>query len=213
MQHQTRFFGIIVLSALIFITGTSNAFATFIPDGEIISFTGDGGDQNWSNPANWDLDRVPAVCDLVIISGDEPYTVRFDQAFFRLGNEMEIGPDDTFIVEGGKTLDHTPELSCLTLNAMAETIINDGDFQVFGILINNGNFINHGKVTNCGEITGVEAVPDVLPCPEDTVAGELLPTDSTALFLAGLSQGAVWLVPTLAGIAGAGIIIRSRLHK
>ena len=45
------------------------------------------------------------------------------------------------------------------------------------------------------------------------VAGELLPIDNTALFLAGLSSSAVWMIPTLAGLAGAGVIIRSRLHR
>ena len=49
--------------------------------------------------------------------------------------------------------------------------------------------------------------------PGTTVAGELLPIDSAALFLAGLSSSAVWMIPTLAGIAGAGFIIRSKLHR
>ena len=47
----------------------------------------------------------------------------------------------------------------------------------------------------------------------DLVAGELLPIDSTALFLAGLSQSAIWMIPTLAGLAGAGVIIRQKLQK
>ena len=45
------------------------------------------------------------------------------------------------------------------------------------------------------------------------VAGELLPVDNTALFLAGLSSSAVWMIPTLAGIAGAGVIIRHKLSR
>lgn len=45
------------------------------------------------------------------------------------------------------------------------------------------------------------------------VGGELLPIDNTALFLAGLSQSAVWMIPTLAGIVGAGVIIRRKLHR
>ena len=49
--------------------------------------------------------------------------------------------------------------------------------------------------------------------PQDVVAGELLPIDSTALFLAGLSSSAVWMIPTLAGLAGAGVIIRHKLHR
>ena len=48
---------------------------------------------------------------------------------------------------------------------------------------------------------------------QDVVAGELLPIDSAALFLAGLSQSAIWMIPTLAGLAGAGIIIRQKLQR
>ena len=53
----------------------------------------------------------------------------------------------------------------------------------------------------------------VISVPGDvSVAGDLLPIDSTALFLAGLSQSMVWMIPTLAGIAGAGVIIRHKLR-
>ena len=44
---------------------------------------------------------------------------------------------------------------------------------------------------------------------ECVVAGELLPIDSTALFLAGLSSSAVWMIPTIAGAAGAGLFVRN----
>ena len=43
----------------------------------------------------------------------------------------------------------------------------------------------------------------------EVVAGEILPIDNTALFLAGLSSSAVWMIPTLAGIAGAGLLVRN----
>ena len=47
----------------------------------------------------------------------------------------------------------------------------------------------------------------------DVVAGELLPINSTALFLAGLTSSAIWIIPTLTGLAGAGVIIRQKLHR
>jgi len=40
--------------------------------------------------------------------------------------------------------------------------------------------------------------------PETAVGGELLPIDSTALMLAGLQSSAIWMLPVLAGAAGAG---------
>ena len=46
------------------------------------------------------------------------------------------------------------------------------------------------------------------------VGGELLPIDSTALLLAGLQTSAIWMIPTLAGLAGAGFyIIKFRTNK
>ena len=53
----------------------------------------------------------------------------------------------------------------------------------------------------------------ILAFGDRIVGGEFLPIDSTALFLAGLTSSAVWIIPTLAGLAGAGVIIRSRLHR
>jgi len=46
------------------------------------------------------------------------------------------------------------------------------------------------------------------------VGGELLPIDSTALVLAGLQTSAIWMLPVLAGLAGAGFyLIKFRTNK
>ena len=42
---------------------------------------------------------------------------------------------------------------------------------------------------------------------EPQIAGELLPLDSTALFLAGIQSMTVWMVPTILGLAGAGVYL------
>ena len=39
------------------------------------------------------------------------------------------------------------------------------------------------------------------------VAGQLLPLDSTALFLAGIQSMTVWMIPTVLGLAGAGVYL------
>ena len=52
-----------------------------------------------------------------------------------------------------------------------------------------------------------------LTLQDDAVAGELLPLDNTALFIAGLSQSLVWMIPTVLGLAGAGVIIRTKLER
>jgi len=46
-------------------------------------------------------------------------------------------------------------------------------------------------------------VPDAVP----KVAGQLLPLDGTALFLAGIQSMTVWMIPTVLGLAGAGVYL------
>jgi hypothetical protein len=49
---------------------------------------------------------------------------------------------------------------------------------------------------------------------DDTVGGEFLPIDTTALMLAGIQSSAIWMLPALAGIAGAGAyFVRTRMNK
>ena len=49
--------------------------------------------------------------------------------------------------------------------------------------------------------------------PEQQVAGELLPIMSSALVIAGVSTIAIWMVPTVLGLAGAGVyLVKFRKH-
>ena len=50
-----------------------------------------------------------------------------------------------------------------------------------------------------------------LTCQE--VAGELLPIMSSALVIAGVSTIAIWMIPTVLGLAGAGVyLVKFRKH-
>ena len=54
----------------------------------------------------------------------------------------------------------------------------------------------------------------VCPTGGESIGGELLSIDSTALMLAGLQSSAVWMIPTLVGLAGAGFyLIKFRTTK
>jgi len=47
-----------------------------------------------------------------------------------------------------------------------------------------------------------------------SIAGEILPIDSTALFLAGMQSSALWLIPSVVGIAGVGFyVVRAKMNK
>jgi len=70
-----------------------------------------------------------------------------------------------------------------------------------------------GTMTFIGNDQRQVADLDFLPCPI-VVGGEFLPIDSTALILAGLQTSAIWMLPVLAGVAGAGFyLIKFRTNK
>jgi hypothetical protein len=78
----------------------------------------------------------------------------------------------------------------------------DGGFLVT-INQQNGNYATVGAASaTAGSSLGGLAASDIC-----FVGGELLPISSTALFLAGINTIAVWMVPALAGIAGAGVYL------
>ena len=49
---------------------------------------------------------------------------------------------------------------------------------------------------------------------DSLIGGKLLSTDTTALAIAGIQSSAIWMLPAVAGIAGAGAyFVRSRMNK
>ncbi len=64
------------------------------------------------------------------------------------------------------------------------------------------------QLSNAPETPGGMTVTDIC-----AVGGEFLPIDSTALLIAGAGANAIWILPVLAGLAGAGIYLtRSKLN-
>jgi len=62
------------------------------------------------------------------------------------------------------------------------------------------------SIDSCDEVGDV-CLFDNNPICEEPVAGQLLPTDSTALLLAGIQSMTVWMIPTVLGLAGAGVYL------
>ena len=64
-------------------------------------------------------------------------------------------------------------------------------------------------IDSCRIVTATcETEPDPDPvCQPTQVAGELLPLDSSALMIAGLTSMSVWMIPTVVGLAGAGVYL------
>jgi len=94
-----------------------------------------------------------------------------------------------------------------------ETLPSHPFWEKSSVVIGNGGFISnvepfewHGEAfDNWFQITAKNG---------EVVGGEFLPIDSTALVLAGLQTSAIWMLPVLAGAAGAGTYyIKTRMNK
>jgi len=94
-------------------------------------------------------------------------------------------------------------------------ILTDGP-GFYDIVVVDGDAYDDGVAHE----QGVEKFEDLFfrtyfeePLPT-VVGGELLSIDSTALVLAGLQTSAIWMLPVLAGVAGAGFyLIKFRTNK
>ncbi|MDH3677176.1 MAG: hypothetical protein OEQ12_02620 [Nitrosopumilus sp.] len=87
-----------------------------------------------------------------------------------------------------------------------ETQVDNVNFQ-YGTALDDSNIESQCEDAPDGPISE----PQV---PGPTVAGELLSIDSTALFLAGIQSMTVWMVPAVAGLAGAGVyLVKYRAHR
>jgi len=66
--------------------------------------------------------------------------------------------------------------------------------------------------------TATDAAGNTASCTQtitiECVAGELLPIDSSALMIAGLTSMTVWMVPAVAGLAGVGVyLVKFRANR
>ena len=68
-----------------------------------------------------------------------------------------------------------------------------------------------GKLLDGTPFFGCDSIEITNVC---VVAGELLPLDSTALMIAGLTSMSVWMVPAIAGLAGVGVyLVKFRANR
>ena len=71
---------------------------------------------------------------------------------------------------------------------------------------------DHGGATGFSILATGEECSNCVP--GTPVAGELLSLDSSVLVIAGLTGGAVWMIPTVAGIAATGIyLVKFRVNR
>ena len=121
-----------------------------------------------------------------------------------------------------------------SITVRTDECANDGiDVSFDNIIINQDTWMAEETITNTDGIPGDEvhctvfwdidrglliageAVQEIwVTTPEAQVGGEFLPNNPTALLLAGLQTSAIWMIPVLAGAAGAGAYyIKTRMNK
>jgi len=169
------------------------------------SWDGGGDGENWSDDANWNGDTAPDENDDICVDGEDLVNrnVVLD-VDFTVSNFLFISTGDTLTIAEGKTL--TTPFDTIFIDIGGKLIVRGALEEDDGLILNDGQIlvcIETGSIANL-EIQGNQ--PEFIQCGQ-IIGGELMPLDSTALLLAGLSSSAVWMIPTLAGIAGAGVYL------
>jgi len=55
---------------------------------------------------------------------------------------------------------------------------------------------------------------EITTSSDTRVAGELIPLDTSALMISGLTSMSMWMIPTVAGLAGAGVyLVKFRANR
>jgi len=176
---------------------------------------GDGNDglidqQEWNGPTGLINDGVQLTTD-----------PRFG------GNGLWTDPGDDSL---GNEFDQLFSGTDLRVALFFDVAARNGDFGGFGTYnpivpgtsSNPGDFIissavpisivavicNDPDVPLCGNFEAIAVIVDDDEPPQEThVAGELLPIMSSALVIAGVSTIAIWMIPTVLGLAGAGVYL------
>ena len=183
----------------------------------------DSLDMSGTNPADPEYDGIPSSAgsvsqDLTTISG-----ATYNVAFWLSGND-DFGSNPlkhlTVTAPGystpfthlttGKGTDWEEKTFSFTATGPTSTLTFTSDEdRPFGAALDNVSAV----LSACP--TGYDLVDDTcVRSNHNPVAGELVPLNTTALFISGLSSSMIWMVPTLAGIAGVGVyFIQTRTHN
>lgn len=106
-----------------------------------------GTDGDWSNKANWNLNRLPGLGDTVIINPALPRTITISSGTGFTGFDFS-GSDDTVLIigEGSLNLPGSSTLNGL-LHVNGGSLINSGTNTASAIQVSSGNLINNSQLT------------------------------------------------------------------
>jgi len=135
--------------------------------------------------------------------------------------DMQIGENEKVLIP--KTIECDSVINALAIGDDTCEINNPLGFSdlsglgtntiTFDEIVENAGNLNEEHCTIKWSVAGEAANTSVTQelwfnVPEEQpVAGELLPLDTSALMIAGLTSMTVWMVPTIAGLAGVGVYL------
>src|SRR6267143_929659 len=90
------------------------------------------------------------------------------------------------------------------ITKFGSTGTGDGQFNhPIGVAVDSSNRIIVSDIFNDRiQVFGLTSTPTGV-----SVGGEIIPVDMTSLFIAGAMTNAIWILPTLGGIAGAAMVL------
>jgi len=99
----------LLMSMVVVVCGTAAEAA--------ITWNGDGDGVNWSNPDNWDLDRLPDSSDIVALGGSTVSIANYAASMHRFSGGGTVNIDDGGVLSGSHAY---------TLRYITKINVNDG---------------------------------------------------------------------------------------
>ena len=189
--------------ALTFLIGITANYA-FAADIEVQPITVSDAD---GESHAWQITGADATSSLEIVlcddtDNDDPNLSVISPTGQRNNNDTVTPCGATFLESRITYNPGQVENGCWVTKSFTFLDLSSGDYTLTLTLTGPGN------ITPLGEVTSLDD-----DCPTQ-VAGELLPLDNSALMIAGLSSMSVWMVPAIAGLAGAGVyLVKHRTNR
>jgi hypothetical protein len=190
-----------------------NAYSdlAFNSAGTLFAVSGDGGSPN---ETLFNLSLLDASSTLLCALGNG-----FD------GETIAFNPNDGFLYHNSQgvfeKITSTVGPSCTTINVgsiscegSALAYWSEQSVFLYGTICSILSSVTEGGIETPIDNLGYVAQGLAFLPMEQQVAGELLPLDSTALLIGGLSSMSVWMIPAVLSIAGAGVyLVKFRANR
>ncbi len=122
--------------------------------------------------------------------------------------------DDLNINDGSLFIGCDGDLTTSRIVVFSQTsLINHGSVNTVFMSIQSDGLVQNSSSAFTFDDSEIEGTFENISSICNQVGGQLLPLDSTALLIGGLSTLTVWMVPTVLGLVGVGVyLVKFRKH-